>query len=148
MKRNGSARLRSSRHVGPTISLTPLIDTALVLLVIFMVATPMLKNSIAVNLPAGELKEAQDADVKQAPTVVSIDAQGQFYVNKQMVQIADLQKVLEEKLKQMDSKTVFVDVDETVAAGKLITAMDIIKHLGCVERVVFETEQPALSARR
>ena len=46
-------RRRLRRVTLPEISLTPLIDTALVLLVIFMVATPMMRNAIHIDLPEG-----------------------------------------------------------------------------------------------
>ena len=52
--------LRRRRKTGclvPEITLTPLIDTALTLLIIFMVTTPMMHNAIKVNLPRGNVKE-------------------------------------------------------------------------------------------
>ena len=51
---------RAAKHM-PEISLTPLIDTALVLLVIFMVATPIMKNSLTIDLPKGHMKEEKSA---------------------------------------------------------------------------------------
>ena len=50
-------RRRRTSAREPEITLTPLIDTALTLLIIFMVTTPMIHNAIKVNLPRGRVKE-------------------------------------------------------------------------------------------
>ncbi|HVW99055.1 MAG TPA: biopolymer transporter ExbD [Candidatus Babeliaceae bacterium] len=138
MRKNSLRRRRSFEGSGPLVSLTPLIDTALVLLVIFMVATPVLRNALVVNLPYGEIQEGNGQD---APIIISIDAKGTLYINKEMVQETDLATRLVSKLEQLSVKEVFIDADEAATAGKLVTLMDTIKRLGIVERVFFETEK-------
>ena len=60
--------------------MTPLIDTALTLLIIFMIATPVLQNAIKVTLPRGNAQE--EAHNNQHELVVFIDKNGDFYINK------------------------------------------------------------------
>ena len=68
---------RRKKSLAPSleITLTPLIDTALTLLIIFMVTTPMIQNSIKIDLPKGA---AQEAGKEQQEIVVSIDKKKKF----------------------------------------------------------------------
>src|SRR5271156_5717513 len=78
------------------ISLTPLIDTALTLLVIFMVATPMMHNAIKVSLPKGNAKES--LSTKQN-LVVSIDKSGTIFFDNVKHNSESLIALLQEKIK-------------------------------------------------
>ena len=69
-------RYKRSQATGiPEITLTPLIDTALTLLVIFMVTSPLINNAIKVDLPKGNAQEAQGV---QEDLVVHIDKQRSY----------------------------------------------------------------------
>ena len=70
-----SRRRQSSQLLD--ISLTPLVDTALTLLVIFMITTPMIQNAIRVSLPKGQAKE--DAD-NQQELVVYVDKDKKLFL--------------------------------------------------------------------
>ncbi|WP_266180911.1 protein TolR [Dyella humicola] len=59
------------------INVVPYIDVMLVLLIIFMVTTPMLNSNVDVNLPQAHAKSMQD---KKDPVIVSVDQQGQLYL--------------------------------------------------------------------
>jgi biopolymer transport protein ExbD len=76
----------------PEVSLTPLIDTALTLLIIFMVATPMIHNSLKIELPKGSLQEAGKEPQK---IVISIDTNGLIYVNNQRITLNELTQTLQ-----------------------------------------------------
>jgi biopolymer transport protein TolR len=71
----------SARHkrlkLKSEINVVPYIDVMLVLLIIFMVTTPMLNSNVDVNLPQANAKSLQD---KKEPVYVSIDKQGQLYL--------------------------------------------------------------------
>src|SRR5688572_28085736 len=78
---NKFRRRRTSHRLDlPEICLTPLIDTALTLLVIFMVTTPMIQNSIKIDLPEGAINEA-GSRTSQEELVVAIDKDAKIYVN-------------------------------------------------------------------
>ncbi|WP_130617695.1 protein TolR [Dyella amyloliquefaciens] len=71
----------SARHkrfkLKSEINVVPYIDVMLVLLIIFMVATPMLNANVDVNLPQANAKSLQD---KKEPVIVSVDHNGQLYL--------------------------------------------------------------------
>jgi biopolymer transport protein TolR len=71
----------SARHkrlkLKSEINVVPYIDVMLVLLIIFMVTTPMLNANVDVNLPVANAKSLQD---KKEPVFVSVDKQGQLYI--------------------------------------------------------------------
>ena len=73
--------LSSARHkrlkLKSEINVVPYIDVMLVLLIIFMVTTPMLNSNVDVNLPQANAKSLQD---KKEPVIVSVDTQGQMYL--------------------------------------------------------------------
>lgn len=65
------------------LNLTPLIDTALTLLVIFMIATPSITRSLKISLPSGETGEK--AAEQTQPVVITCDQAGELYLNKQKI---------------------------------------------------------------
>src|SRR5277367_335749 len=77
--RRPNRRLRKKRAALHDLSMTSLIDTALTLLMVFMIATPAIHNAIKVTLPRGNTKE--DTAQQQNELIVSIDKNGDFYIN-------------------------------------------------------------------
>ena len=90
MKYRLRRKLRQSQEQLPEISLTPLIDTALTLLIIFMVTTPMLQkeNALQVVLPKGNVNETQETQ-KEDLTVV-ITKKGEISFNDKIINEKDL----------------------------------------------------------
>jgi biopolymer transport protein ExbD len=133
---------RSRRIIGstiPEITLTPLIDTALTLLIIFMVTTPMIHNAIKVNLPRGQAKE--DTSTKQE-LIVFIDGKEQLYFNNKVVAsnkelITELQKVVGDN----QDKVVYLKADETVHWKIVAELLDQMKVLGGVAHVALSTRK-------
>lgn len=107
----------------PEVSLTPLIDTALTLLIIFMVTTPMLQDSIKVKLP--EVKSRSDKSPDFCSTVY-IDAKADVYVNEKKTDLNKLKPVIEKALKASDCKIISLKGDTDIPYGKLMSVMDII----------------------
>lgn len=139
MRRNRTrARRRMHDKELTDISMTPLIDTALTLLIIFMIATPMIQNAIKVTLPKGQAKE--DAGVQQE-VVVFVDKNNQIYFNKQKISSHQLIEVLQRKIGQEGERTVFVKADQAVPYGMVIELVDKIKVVGGVKYVALATEK-------
>ena len=138
MKRRFLARRRAKSH-STEISLTPLIDTALTLLIIFMVTSPMMHNSIKINLPEGKTKESA---ATAQELVVYITDKGHMFFNGLPVTdenlIPTIKKTMELKDKQ---QPVFVKADTKVNYGKVIQVVDQIKMVGGIEYVALATKK-------
>jgi biopolymer transport protein TolR len=124
------------------INVTPLIDVVLVLLIIFMVLTPLKEADIAVAVPDSDQTE-DVSDVPPDQLVVYLGPTGQTRVNTQDVKSDELGRVLEERLKPRapDNRVVFVVADDGVAYGKLVAVIDQAKQAGA-ETIGYATEAP------
>ena len=136
MSRMLRRRKRASANVIPEITLTPLIDTALTLLVIFMVTSPLINNAIKVDLPKGSAQEAQGV---QEDLVVHIDKQNHIFLNGTAVKHDQLIAQLKKKIGNQKHKTVFVKGDKKIDYGHVLELVDEIKTVGGIERVALAT---------
>ena len=125
------------------INVTPLVDVVLVLLIIFMVVTPLLEKSIGVQLPSTEKPEALPPDAVPDQTVVRIEAAGEFLLGDAPVRGEDLEGALRERMarivKPTDRVVFFVAKDEAPYPA-LVRALDAARRagattLGMTERV-------------
>lgn len=137
--RTRNRRSRRQKTALHDLSMTPLIDTALTLLIIFMVATPVLQNAIKVTLPRGNAKE--DASTQQTELIVFIDKQGDFYVNKDKIAKADLIPHIKKSIGNDLEKTVYVKADTAIAYGTVIELVDDIKCVGGIKYVALATQK-------
>lgn len=120
------------------ITLTPLIDTALTLLIIFMVTTPMLNNAIRVDLPKGNVKE--DTSTRQE-LVVYIDQHEKLFLNGTPVGTDELIKGINDTIIVSAQKMVVVKADQAARYGMVIEIVDHIKRAGSVEYVALATQK-------
>ncbi len=128
--------LRKKELRMPEITLTPLIDTALTLLVIFMVTAPMVQNGIKLDLPQGKSKEAG----AQQELVVSVSREGTIYFNTYPVKQEELVASVQKALIGKEEEPVFVRADEAVAYGRVLGVVDELKQAGV--RYVAMSMQP------
>lgn len=141
----------ANRSELPEVCLTPLIDTALTLLVIFMVTTPMIQNSIKIDLPEGSVNEAGSAQQQQQEIMVAIDKDAKIYVNSMPTPLNNLASSLSAHLPPQESiqkRRVWLTVDQSdsCTAKLLINVIDIIKGLKGVQDVAIATKRPAITA--
>ncbi|HET9226512.1 MAG TPA: protein TolR [Thermoanaerobaculia bacterium] len=121
------------------INVTPLVDVMLVLLIIFMIAAPMLHQGVEVALPRAE---AQNLPMRvENPLVVSIDREGNVYLQEAQVAAEDLVERVTDQLKARGEDSVFLKGDREVPYGKIIEVLDIL-HRGGIVRVGMITERP------
>lgn len=120
-------KTRHSRRLKmPEITLTPLIDTALTLLVIFIITAPMAQNTIKIDLPAGKTQ-----DITQAQDfAVTITKQGNLYFNNYPITSEQLSTTIHTIITQNPEAIVFVKGDETTPYGKIIELVDTLKRSG------------------
>lgn len=131
-----------SRPVMPEMILTPLIDTVLVLLVVFMLTTPILHNYVAIELPTGSSNDGEVATQAGAEALtVSLDKGGAVFINDMKVAREKFFDELEKKLAGAQDRVVFVSADRSIPYGTVIQIVDDIKYLGGVKYVALATEQ-------
>lgn len=137
-------RGRSARAVITDIPLTPLIDTALTLLVIFMVAAPMMHTNICVELPKGSVQEAAPAN--EQDVAVMIDKLGVMSFNGKKFatkELGSLVQAVSKALAGKNDQTAYVYADSAVAYGLVMDVVDYLKMADGVRYVVLPTEKRA-----
>ena len=126
------------------INVTPLVDVMLVLLIIFMIAAPMLHQGVEVALPRAE---ATNLPMRvEDPLVVSIDREGNVYLQETQVPAEDLVERVTGQLKARGDESVFLKGDREVPYGRIIEVLDIL-HQGGIVRVGMITERPPREGR-
>ena len=111
------------------INITPLVDVVLVLLIIFMVITPLLQMGYDVKVPP----KTNQPTPPTPPTdlmIVSLTPQNKIYLNKDEVNAQTLALRLTEILKNRANKTVFFSGDDGATYGEVIKVMDICRNAG------------------
>ena len=125
------------------INVVPYIDVMLVLLIIFMVTAPLLTQGIEVELP-----KANSAPIESVPNheplVVSVDAQGNLYVNagEDEDKPSSSQKIVtivSTVLRNKPQTPVYVKADRAVPYGNVVGAMVLLQQAG-VENIGFVTD--------
>ncbi len=102
------------------INVTPLVDVVLVLLIIFMVITPMLQRGKDVNLPKSANVEAEK---KGDPLVLSVTTDGKVYVEANQVSENEIESKVAEALRKEPNKKVMLKGDERVTVGDVRKVM-------------------------
>lgn len=122
------------------INLTSLVDVALTLLIVFIIAAPMLQQGVEVNLPKVTAEQLPtDSDL----LVITIDRSGSVTVGKTRVALETLGEKLEAIYKRKENKQVFIRADKDVPYGVVVRVMAEtskagIENLGMVTELEIE----------
>jgi biopolymer transport protein TolR len=128
---------RNSRSPMSEINVVPFIDVMLVLLVIFMITTPLLTQGVKIELPKTEAK-ALPPDQKE-PLIVTVDATGNYYLNisakpTQPITARVLSHLVSEQLAGStaagEQRPVLVRGDKNANYGKIVDAMVLLQQAG------------------
>lgn len=123
-------------------NVVPLCDVLLVLLIIFMVVTPLIQRGVEVNLPDA----LYTADMPENPDVVlTMRRDGSMFVNQDGATLETLQNMLEEAFLMVTEKKLYLRADEELEFGRLVDVIDIIRESG-IEILGIITEKKAESA--
>lgn len=122
------------------INVVPYIDVMLVLLVIFMITTPLLSQGVKVELPEAEAKlvDTQNAEA----LVVTVDRSGKFYLDDKLIEPGKLQKKVRAILARTPQTPILIRGDKQVAYGTVVSAMVLLQQSGA-KSVGLITEPPA-----
>ena len=125
-----------SRRPMAEINVVPFIDVMLVLLVIFMITTPLLTQGVKVDLPKTEAKALTDQ--QKEPLIVTVDSAGNFYLNlaekpNTPITARTLSYLVTQQLKKQESgfeRPVLVRGDKNANYGKVMEAMSLLQQAG------------------
>ncbi len=122
-----SGRRNTHYHPMADINVTPFVDIMLVLLVIFMVTSPMLVAGVTVDLPETSAAPVSGQD---EPLSITIDAKGNVYVQDTEVKKTELIAKLTAITGQKRDTRIFVRGDKTIAYGKIMEIVGAINAAG------------------
>lgn len=128
------------------INVVPYIDVMLVLLIIFMITAPMLTQGVKVDLPQADANPVEAPDENSEPLVISVDAQGNYYVtigDKQdkPVDAQVLMTKVAAVLRRSPNTPVMIKGDSAVNYGQVVKAMALLQKAGAPS-VGLITQQP------
>lgn len=138
-------RRRRIYQTNPNVSLTPLIDTALTLLVVFMVAAPVAHHAVRVDLPHGESAEST-SDKQQSEIIITIDRDGLIYMGQDKMKRADISAAVQKNIQGAGkAPTIYLQVDRRAEAGiaiELLTDLRGIEGVDCVAFTIDNNHAP------
>jgi biopolymer transport protein TolR len=138
-----AVRLGSSEELQSEINITPLVDVVLVLLVIFMVVTPLLKQEVPIELPLADNSRATQ-DLTQLTLTIAAD--GGVLLNSQPMLREALVTQLQAIYAERADKTIFLEADRNLSYGQVVDVMDDCKAAGVTAiGVITKREKAATS---
>jgi len=128
-------------EVNSTINVTPMVDVMLVLLIIFMVITPMLQKGVSVDLAKVNNPQAMpDAD-KEDALLVAVTRDGKIFFGSDQVAGADqITHLVKDRLASRSDKRVFIKADARTKYGNVVDVVDNVRAAG-VDQLGLLTEQ-------
>ncbi len=123
------------------INVTPMVDVMLVLLIIFMVITPMLQKGQNVQMAKTNNPVAMEDADKEDAVLVAITREGKVWLDvEQVANIADLGPKVQEKLENRSNRQIFIKADQGVKYSVVVEVVDAVRTAG-VDQVGLLTEQ-------
>lgn len=116
-----------SRATLSEINITPLVDVMLVLLIMFMVTTPLMQQGIEVDLPK---TSSSGVEVNEEPFVLVINADQKMTIAKQKISMAEIRPKLKAIFENKKNKQVYIQADRKVDYGFVAEAMAEVRAAG------------------
>jgi biopolymer transport protein TolR len=130
MKKLSGSSLSKVSHAALTsdINVTPLVDVCLVLLIIFMVVTPMLQKGVPVNLPVTAQPEKTPDTEKQLQ--ISVKADGTVYLGPNVIRKDEVERALEDIFEKTPDREIAVKGDRQVKYGDVVDVLKACRNVG------------------
>jgi biopolymer transport protein TolR len=110
---------------------TPMVDVMLVLLIIFMVVTPLLQSGVPVTLPSGDNPDQEDDITKEGAVIVSIPTDGIYYVGRDQVEGKEslIQAITArvQALREGRPRVVYIKGGSNVNYGEIVSVVEAIR---------------------
>ena len=137
----GIVKRDEGKKVNSNINVTPMVDVMLVLLIIFMVITPMLQNKVQVDMAQTENPTAMpDAD-KEDAIVIAVTRDSRVFLGQDQVSMNDLAAKVRDKMGDKEKeKPIFLRADARAKYGTVTEAIDNVRSTG-ISEVGLLTEQ-------
>jgi biopolymer transport protein ExbD len=134
------AKRDEGSKVNAEINVTPMADVMLVLLIIFMVVTPMLQKGVSVDMAQTTNPiDMQDAD-KEDAVLVAVMKDGKVYLGTEQIAPDSLRQRVQDLLENQMNKVVYIKADARARYGNVVDVVDNIRSAG-VDQVGLLTEQ-------
>jgi biopolymer transport protein ExbD len=135
-------RQRRQMHAVAELNVTNLLDLAFVLLIIFMIATPLItaEQTIPINLPS-ESPSQQKPDKDVTFQTISIDPRGAYFFGEKPVTLSELQAKLRQLTPEKDKTVIKIRADLTLQWQQVVTLMDELKKAD-LTKISFVTQAP------
>ncbi|HEY1271241.1 MAG TPA: biopolymer transporter ExbD [Terriglobales bacterium] len=128
------------KKVNSNINVTPMVDVMLVLLIIFMVVTPMLQKGVSVDLAKVNSPEAMpDAD-KEDALIIAVMRDGKIYFGNDQITADALTQKVKDRISNRVDKRVYVRADARAKYGSVVEVVDNVRSAG-VDDLGLLTEQ-------
>jgi biopolymer transport protein ExbD len=109
-----------------SINVTSLVDVTMVLLIIFMITTPLLRSGIDVALPEATAKALPQNNA----ITVTLSAEGWLFIEGELIPEAEFEGRLLEQYESNQQGMIFLQAEKTIPYGSVISVMDRIRQLG------------------
>ncbi|HKY36631.1 MAG TPA: biopolymer transporter ExbD [Polyangiaceae bacterium] len=123
----------------PTINITPLVDVVLVVLIIFMIVTPMVTKTFWLNLPPKDDSKDEPPPSDNKPLVMTVDKAGVIRINTTVLSKAEVKERVPRMLAAKDQKVLYFDAESDASYAAAIEAMDLTRA-GGVKSIAILTE--------
>jgi biopolymer transport protein ExbD len=128
---------RASQHTLNELNITPLLDLVFVLLVIFIITTPQLVNSLEMSLPSNAPRPTPAAEAK--PVRLYVDSRGRNFLNDKPFDLAPLRAELQSLKAANSMVSVVVNADDNANYQPVVTLLDLLQQLN-ITRVGLATD--------
>jgi len=124
------AKRDEGKKVNSNINVTPMVDVMLVLLIIFMVVTPMLNNKVPVDLPPAVASTVMEDANKEDAVTVAVTRDGSIFLGGDRIVVDEMGPKISAKLENKPTKEVFLRADNRAQYKFVMDAVDGIRAAG------------------